>query len=920
MDVPPNNPGGWSAVTGFLDDVPDGPAGLLLEGESGIGKTRLWLSAVEEARRRGYQVLSARAAQAETSLAYAVVADLLDDVDPEVTAEIPDVQQLALDRMLLRGDAVGPDTDHRVAAAAVLSTLEILCDETPLILAVDDVQWLDVCSREVVGFVARRLACPVGLLLTARTDGAAHDHTEWLQLGSPDRMRRHRVAPLRLGGLHAMLSERLSRSFPRPTLIRIAETSGGNPLYALELARAISEQTAAGEPALPASLADVVRRRIQGIDEVVRDVLLAAACVAAPTVDLVAGATETTPDEVLELLAIAEEQGLVEIDGNAIRFAHPILARGVYSEAGPARRRHMHRRLAGVISQPEQKARHLALAATSQDDDTLAALDAAANAARARGAPAAAAELLEFAMRLGGDTDLRRLQAAAHYFTAGDSGRAEELLTSILPRMPHGPLRAIASMQLAGIIMDQNDFQRGLGLLDEALADSDSDPALQVHCLLSLAMAQANTNDHAAALHKADRAVEIAEGTGQQQLIGHALTVRVFTRFIFGLGVDESELQRALDYEDPDVDVPLYFRASAVAGLINSWTGRLDEAYATLQELHRRSLDRGADHDLLAVSVSGTLVELWRGRLDEAATYADDAVERAEQVGGDNSRLVALGTRAIVGAYAGRVRAARADAEAALDMARRSGMSRMTWWPLGVLIFLEVSVGNYAQALTALEPLLPDYLGTPGNEIFGSFFVPDAVEALVAVGRKPEARLLIARFDADGRRLDRPWLSAVAGRGRAMELAADGDVDGAITAVTEAMAHHDRVPMPFERARTLLLLGQLQRRQRRKESAAATLREALEAFEHIGTALWAQRARDELARVNVRPTRDQRLTPSEQRVADLAASGMSNRDIAAALFISIKTVEANLGRVYRKLGVRGRVALARRLEEPTTEE
>jgi DNA-binding CsgD family transcriptional regulator/predicted negative regulator of RcsB-dependent stress response len=915
MDVAPNTPAGRSAVAEFLDAVTDGPSVLLLDGEAGIGKTRLWLTAVEEARRRGYRVLSARAAQAETSLAYAVVADLLEDIGSDITSGLPEVQRLALDRLMLRGDADGPDTDHRVAAAAVLNTVELLCSDTPVILAVDDVQWLDVCSREVIGFVARRLTCPAGLLLTERTEEPGPDHTAWLQPSRPDRMRRHHVAPLTLGGLHAMLSERLGRSFPRPTLIRIAETSGGNPLYALELARAISEQTAAGEPALPASLADVVRRRIQGIDEVVRDVLLAAACVAAPTIDLVASATEKTPEEVLELLEAAEDQGLVEINAPTVRFAHPLLARGVYSEAGPARRRHMHRRLAGVISQPEQKARHLALAATRQDDDTLAALDAAADAARARGAPAAAAELLEFAMRLGGDTDLRRLQAAAHYFTAGDSGRAEELLTTTLPRMPHGPLRAIASMQLAGIMIDHNDFQRGLELLDDALADSESDATLQVHCLLSLAMAQTNGGAFLAALRNADRAVAIAQQTDQDQLIGNAITVRVLTRFIFGFGVDDDELQRALDHEDPHADVPLYFRARAVAGLIDSWTGRLNEADATLQDLRRHSLDRGADRDLLALSVSGTLVELWRGRLDEAGTYADDAVERAEQVGGDNSQLVALGVRAIVGAYAGRVRAARADAESALEMARRSTVTRMTWWPLGVLVFLEVSLGNYTQALTTLEPLMDDYLATPGNEMFGSFFVPDAIEALVAVGRTGEAQRLVERFENDGVRLDRPWLSAIAGRGRGMELAARGDVDGAVAAVTAAMAHHDRLPMPFERARTALLLGQLQRRQRRKEAAAATLREALQTFEGIGTVLWAQRARDELARVNVRPTRDQGLTPSERRVAELAASGMSNRDIAATLFISIKTVEANLGRVYRKLGVRGRVALARRLEE-----
>ncbi|WP_197373284.1 helix-turn-helix transcriptional regulator [Mycolicibacterium baixiangningiae] len=915
MDGLRSTPAGSPAVAEFLAAIAQGPAGLLLEGEAGIGKTRLWLTAVEEAHQRGYRVLSARAGQAETSLAYAVVADLLDDIDPAVTESLPEVQRLALDRLLLRGDADGPDTDHRVAAAAVLNTVEILCRERPVVLAVDDVQWLDVCSREVISFVARRLSGPVGLLLTERTEEPGNIRTDWLQLTQPDRLRHHRVAPLSLGGLHAMLSERLGRSFPRPTLIRIAETSGGNPLYALELARAMSEQTAAGEPALPASLADVVRRRIHGIDEVVRDVLLAAACVAAPTVDLLASATEKSSEEVLELLEAAEKQGLVEIDGLTVRFAHPLIARGVYSEAGPARRRHMHRRLAGVINQPEQKARHLALAATSQDDDTLAALDAAADAARSRGAPAAAAELLEFAMRLGGDTDLRRLQAAAHYFTAGDSVRAEELLSTTLPRMPHGPLRAIASMELAGIVMDHNDFQHGMELLDEALADCDSDPTLQVHCLLSLSMAQTNCGDHESALRNVDRAVAIAEEADQHQLIGHALTVWVFIRFIFGFGVDQQQLHRALDYEDPNDEVPLPFRARAVAGLLDSWTGRLDEADDALQDLRSYSLDRGADRDLLTLAVSGTLLELWRGRLDEAATYADDAVERAEQVGGENSRLVALGVRGIVSAYAGRVRAARADAEAALDMARRSGAMRMSWWPLGVLIVLEVSLGNYPQALTTLEPLLIDYLAAPGNEIFNSFFVPDAVEALVAVGRTAEARPLIERFETDGRRLDRPWLSAVAGRCRAMELAAGGDVDGAVAVVTEAMDHHERLPMPFERARTALLLGQLQRRQRQKETAAATLGEALETFESIGATLWAQRAREELARVNVRPTRDQGLTPSERRVAELAASGMSNRDIAAALFISIKTVEANLGRVYRKLGVRGRVALARKLDE-----
>jgi DNA-binding CsgD family transcriptional regulator/predicted negative regulator of RcsB-dependent stress response len=903
-----------SAVSDFLADIANGPISLVIEGEAGIGKTRLWLATLAAARESGYRVLSARAGQAETSLAYAVIADLLDEVEPSDTAHLPDVQRLALDRILLRGDVAGPDTDQRVAAAAVLNTVERLCRDTPVVLAVDDVQWLDVCSRELLGFLARRLSGTVGLLATERTEPGAYA-TGWLQLPDPDRMHRHRVPPLTLGGLHAMLSERLGRSFPRPTLIRIAETSGGNPLYALELARAISEHTPAGEPVLPATLTEVVRQHIEGIDDRVRDVLLAAACVAAPTVDLLASVTEKNADDVIELMEVAEGEGIVDIDGYRVRFSHPLLARGVYSEAGPARRRHMHRRLADVIAQPELKARHLALAATSQDDDTLAALDAAADVARTRGAPASAAELLEFAMRLGGDTDLRRLQAASHYYTAGDSVRAEALLRATLPRMPRGPLRAMASMQLAGIALDSNGFRQAKELLAQALADTDSDVNLQVFCLLSLALAQGNSGDHEESLFSADRAVALAEHTGQPALISQALTVWVMTRFLHGHGVEQDALDRALELEDPDAEVPLSFRARAAVGMLQGWTGRLDEAHEVMVELSKHARDRGADRDLLAIANQGVVAELWRGCLDEAATLAEDAVQRAEQLGGDHMRVVAMGLRATVEAYAGREPAARADIRLALELAERCDSERMAWWAMAVLTFLEVSLGDHVAAVSAVEPVLREYHRTPGCEIVSAWFVPDAIEAFVAVGRIADAEALISDLGTAGRRLDRPWMLAVSARGRAMVLAAAGDVEAAVDAADEAMLHHDRLPMPFERARTALLLGQLQRRHRRKESAAATLRAALEVFEGIGTELWAQRARAELARVNVRPTRDQGLTPSERRVAELAAAGMSNRDIAANLFISIKTVEANLGRVYRKLGVRGRAALGRHLDQ-----
>ena len=303
------------------------------------------------------------------------------------------------------------------------------------------------------------------------------------------------------------------------------------------------------------------------------------------------------------------------------------------------------------------------------------------------------------------------------------------------------------------------------------------------------------------------------------------------------------------------------------------------------------------------------MIETWRGNLVEAARLADEAMERAEQ--GSGSLAIALSMRAMVTAYVGREHDSRADAQAVLDIARRSESPRLAEWPVMAMGFLEVSVGNYAKALAAVQPMQRTFEAIPGTEIMTASFIPDAVEAMISLGRSGEAEPLIEALERNGRRLDRPWMLAVGARCRSMWLAAQGDVEAAARTAHDAMAQHDRLPMPFERARTQLLLGQLQRRQRQKERSRATLREALQAFEAMGTPLWANRARAELARAEVVPTDDLALTPSERRVAELAASGMTNRDVAAALFISPKTVEANLGRIYRKLGIKSRAELGR---------
>jgi ATP/maltotriose-dependent transcriptional regulator MalT len=393
--------------------------------------------------------------------------------------------------------------------------------------------------------------------------------------------------------------------------------------------------------------------------------------------------------------------------------------------------------------------------------------------------------------------------------------------------------------------------------------------------------------------------------------------MRVMLCLMRGDGLDEPSLRRALVLEDHDAAIPLAFRPSVQNALLLAWTGELERAHEAMLAIRRRCIERGEENELVFVAFHSGLLEIWRGNFTDATLVADDAMERALQLNGDLPLFVALTIRAALAAYAGRVDEARADATNAVAAGQRSHSETLAEWPVTVLSFLDVSLGNYQAALTTLEPLLSKLDAAPnGTEIIAASFVPDAVEAMIHLGRLADAEPLIERLERNGRRLDRPWMLAVGARCRAMLLAASGDIAAANLAVERAMHEHDRLPMPFERARTQLLLGQLQRRQRHRDAATVPLHEALQTFERLGTPLWADRVRVELVRGVSGRRRSEGLTPSEQRVAELAASGMSNKDIAAELFISPKTVEVNLSRSYRKLNIRSRMELYRLFDTP----
>jgi ATP/maltotriose-dependent transcriptional regulator MalT len=899
------------AITTFLDAIGTEPAGLIFDGEPGVGKTTLWLATSDEARRRGMFVMSARAAAGESVMAYASLADLLSGVDADALAGLPEPQRLGLERALLRREAApGNPTDQRTVAAGLLSVVGRLAEQIPVVIAIDDLQWLDPSTQRAVTFAARRLRGRVGIVATVRA--GAVEGMPGLQLPRPDMTVRKEIRSFDRRDLQAVISERLGRTFNRPTFDKIYALSDGNPFYAIELAHAMTDDTVPTDVGLPDSLAGVVRARLTGLDEA-EDALLATACLAVPTVELVARAIDVDNDELARLLADAEQRGIIEIKGNGIRFTHPILSHAVYSASNPTSRRAMHRRLAAAIEEPEVHARHLALAATSADAATIEALDAAATSARSRGAPAAAAELLDLAIALGDDRPERQIASAGCHLDASNSDRARALLEPAIGRLSPGPLRAQAITLLAVVRMYADSFAESAVLLQRAVDDTVGDPALAVHVLVMLSYALISTRGTEATA-TVDEAVAKASALGPSPLLSQALSMRAMIAFMSGRGLDTASMQRALDLEDDAVPMPLALRPSAQHALLMSWTGELEKARHALASIRRRCDERGEESELTFVAFTSVLLEVWRGDFAEAARGADEALELAHKLDSDFPLFMGLTLQSVVAAYTGDADRARADGARAVVVGQRCGSTRLAELPVMAIGFLEVSLGHYETALTTLAPLVALLEAVPDDtEIATAWFVPEAAEAMIGLGRLDEAEALIDVIEANGRRLDRAWMLAVGARSRAMLVAARGDVRSALEIVEVAMQHHDRLPMPFERARTQLVKGVLQRRHRQRDAASTTLSNALSEFERLGTPLWATRARAELARAKFGANKVSVLTTGEQRIAELAASGMTNRDVAAALFISPKTVESNLSSVYRKLGIHSRAELGRHM-------
>ena len=570
-----------------------------------------------------------------------------------------------------------------------------------------------------------------------------------------------------------------------------------------------------------------------------------------------------------------------------------------------------------MVEAPEERARHLALGALRGDKETVRALDQAARQTRARGAPAAAAELLELAQRLGAEEPGRRVQLAEYLLDAGDSGRARRLLEEVIPELQPGPIRAEALFLLGSIHSHGHSYVEAATLLERALRDGSTDLRMRAQVSVGLTVVHVDLGRVAEAERYAEAALCDAEELGDEGLLAQALAYLVGCRLIQGHGLDEARLERAIALEDPNRRIAI-LRPTVLAGLLRMWSGKLEEARAALFSARQRCLERGEENDILTFAYHTVLLECFRGDFQSARRIAYDALERAEQLATEGSRARALAAVATVSAYLGHTDEARGAAEEALALFERTNFVHATFWAVGTLGFLDLSLGATEAAASRLGPLAARAMSIGMGEPMITPFAADAAEALVATGRLEAAAVVVDWLEESGRRFDRAWALALGARCRTLLLAARGDLAAAVETAERALAEHERLPIPFERARTLLVAGQLQRRGRRREAARGLLEEALAAFEDLGAALWADKARGELGRLGLRRRSAEELTASEQRVAELAGRGLTNREVAATLFISPKTVEANLARIYRKLEIRSRAELGRRMSEGPT--
>jgi DNA-binding CsgD family transcriptional regulator len=877
----------------------------IVEGEAGIGKTSVWRRACALAEERGHAVVACSPTAAERHLVFAGLTDLLGPLLPPAAGAMAPSRRRAIEAALLMGDGEAEAPDERAVAFAALDVLRLAGSDRPLVVAIDDAQWLDRSSMAVIAFAARRLVPADRVaVMAARRSGVEDDASRALvDAVDPELRTTVTIGPLSLGAVHRLYRERLGLSLSRPRIVQAHAACAGNPLFALEIGRALvnDPRPPDGRLPLPPSLAEALGARLRALSPSGRRVTVLAAAAAAPPAALPAAAGA-------ERHAIAEATAaaiLVAGDGDTLRFDHPLLASVAYESGSERERRAAHAVLATVVTAAEERARHLALAQAGPDAPAAAALDHAADVAEARGAQAAGGDLREWAAQMTPAADVdaltRRLVAAGHtMLLSGDAGRGRRLLERAAAAA--GPGRYEALWVLGTFADELANGRAPREYWDEALATGDL--ALRVQVELSIALSALWIESIPAGLTHATRAVRAAESLGDSRLLAQALGISGAALVLGGDDRAAGVLARAVALQGEAEVAELPWSPRALTADTARHTLQLEVARDLYARLRDVAVARG-DVRLEAWAACGAgEVAIDAGMWTLAPQRRETAEELGEQTGLMNLPALRLGAR--LDACRGEVERSRAQLDRCLAQTRAAGEPLHELYALTILGALELSLGDFAAASAALEPCRAIAVAHGLRATGPLRFAVDQVEALAGLGRLDEAADLLDWFAPPA---GAEWARPLVDRCRGLIAAGAGDLEEGVRLLGASQLAGEVLPLPLERARTDLCLGRVLRRAKRRAQARAALDRATRAFDALGSPLWAAQARADGARIGGR-SRAGGLTESEAQVARLVSEGRSNKDVATLLFVAPSTVEAHLTSVYGKLGVSSRNQLA----------
>ncbi len=593
---------------------------------------------------------------------------------------------------------------------------------------------------------------------------------------------------------------------------------------------------------------------------------------------------------------------------------HPLLASAVYGAVSSESRRALHARLSGIVGDLDERARHLAASIDDPDGQTSAELERAAKRAAFRGAQEAAADLFGASWRLTpadakGDVARRMLGHAAALNATGEWAEARSLAERALVTTRSPSMRTSALSLLASIEWFNGAARSATARAAEALSAARRDRALEGPIHAQLARFNFSV-DLRSALEHAEAAIELLSEEQEPGLLGHVLVDRVFAGALRGEVVSEDLLDRGLALEAQSLaastGVP-----QPMPLLWYHCTDAFEAARSRFAMEERWYRERGEEVSVADRLSHLAVAELHAGDWESAERHVEESCALVELLAVRGPRAMVFEKRALVDAHRGRIERGRDTLQQLLEQYESEDQS---WWSalsLSTLAFVEFAAGDDRAADAALVRMHA-LAGTVGAvDVLFDRSEPFHIEALLKLGEVDRARETLARLEQRGRTLPRPWITATLPRARALIAAAEGDLDTALAELGDLEAGTAST-LPFELGWTLLVKGRIERRAKQKRASADTLENAVEMFEQLGAPLFAERARSELARVGLRRTTAE-LTPTELQIATLAAGGMTNREIAQVAFVSQKTVEANLARVYRKLGIRSRAELGARM-------